>query len=500
MHISAGVSLRLLLFIITLFPIINHAYHVPMKSSISQKHKFRSWVLFSTSTNDTPDEALQELKLQLQKKSRELEQIELEMRALARAVQEKQVPIPSQGFRSKSEGVGADVIGSDGQAVPPSAIKLAFKNFRKELDELLQRSSHPNNVMLDPELVAFRNKLSALVLDNAKIWKREKSRKPIQAPLVLKIPYYVLCAALDVCFEGRPISRLYFLESVARIPYFSYITMLHTYETLGWWRRNTEQKRIHFAEEMNELNHLLIMEYLGGDQEWSVRFLAQHSSIVYYFVLIGLWVISPSLAYGFSELIESHAVDTYAEFAESNREILQSMSVPQSARDYWESADLYIFDEFQSQRVKGSRRPVLNNLYDVFCTIRDDEAEHVATMRACQDPEVMVKSPNTEAAILLAAAAALSLTSLGSAAEQLGLGDLSGDLKESIDAMMEAASGTSDSVGAAAADTTLFSTSEESIEDLATAAATTRATGSTVIVDSLIKLLEKLATFLRMLL
>ena len=34
----------------------------------------------------------------------------------------------------------------------------------------------------------------------------------------------------------------------------------------GWWRRSTETKRIHFAEELNEYNHLLIMESLGGDQ------------------------------------------------------------------------------------------------------------------------------------------------------------------------------------------------------------------------------------------
>lgn len=34
----------------------------------------------------------------------------------------------------------------------------------------------------------------------------------------------------------RPIQRFWFLEMVARMPYFSYITMLHLYETFGWWR------------------------------------------------------------------------------------------------------------------------------------------------------------------------------------------------------------------------------------------------------------------------
>lgn len=36
-------------------------------------------------------------------------------------------------------------------------------------------------------------------------------------------------------------------------------------------------------------------------------------------------MISPFLAYNFSELIESHAVDTYSEFLETNEELLKSL-------------------------------------------------------------------------------------------------------------------------------------------------------------------------------
>ena len=120
------------------------------------------------------------------------------------------------------------------------------------------------------------------------------------SPLVLKVPYYALCFALDMFFDGRPIDRFWFLETVARVPYFSYTTMLHAYETLGWWRLGAVAKRIHFAEEWNEYHHLLIMESLGGDRRWITRFLAGHSAVVYFFVLSGLWLISPSLAYNFS--------------------------------------------------------------------------------------------------------------------------------------------------------------------------------------------------------
>ncbi len=133
-------------------------------------------------------------------------------------------------------------------------------------------------------------------------------------------------------------------------------------------------------------------------------------------------------------------MDTYAEFAESNKEILQSMDAPPIAKEYYEAADMYVFDEFQTGRspisaekvehhyhyyyyhhyyyypitdkrfalhaVQIIRRPVITSLYDVVCNIRDDEQEHVNTMAQCQDPQVLVQSPNTEAAIFSATLAA----------------------------------------------------------------------------------------------
>lgn len=81
----------------------------------------------------------------------------------------------------------------------------------------------------------------------------------------------------------------------------------------------------------------------------------------------------------------------------------------------------YVFDEFQTSREKGSRRPRVDTLYDVFCNIRDDEGEHVATMSACQDPQVLVQSPNTEAALAVAAVAAALA---GSYLSSSGLPDL----------------------------------------------------------------------------
>lgn len=379
------------------------------------------------------------LLLQFAAKTQELGQIEHQLRALASDTTSPQGPPPA--FQCyKDDPPRMTKTNYAGNNVPPSAIYLSVFSFQKELAALLQRGSI-TAVPDSPELVDFEDKINSLQLSNEAIWAREKARLPInKAPLLLQVPYYILCFLLDALFKGRPIARLFYLETVARMPYFAYISCLHLYETLGWWRRSTQQKRIHFAEEINEFNHLLVMESLGGSRTWSVRFLAQHSSIAYFFILVFMWLCSPSLAYGFSELIEGHAVDTYSEFVEANRATLEGMAVPQCARDYWEGADLYLFDEFQSQRAKGSRRPVLLSLYDVFCTIRDDEAEHVNTMRACADSDEIVQSPNNEAAVLLLAAAAVLGSQL--AAE----GGFDGALQDTLTSALESGGGLAEGI------------------------------------------------------
>lgn len=292
--------------------------------------------------------------------------------------------------------------------VPGSLQEMGFENFLREGRELLAAIGFKVPLVLrgevgarpperTPEMLARQEQLAKLTLSNKAIWDRENARPPVRAPWVIKGPYYLLCWVLDVLFDGRPIARFWLLETVARMPYLSYITMLHLYETLGWWRRSYDARKVHFAEEWNEAHHLLIMESLGGDQKWVDRFCAQHAAIIYYCVLAVLWFLSPTLAYNFSELIEAHAVDTYEQFVEENEEALRELPPPRVAKQYYESADLYLFDEFQTSRPPGSRRVTVDNLYDVFRNIADDEGEHVATMRQMQDEDVLSRAPNTEA-------------------------------------------------------------------------------------------------------
>ena len=58
----------------------------------------------------------------------------------------------------------------------------------------------------------------------------------------------------------RSFARFWALETVARMPYFAYLSALHLYETLGWWRRS-DYLKIHFLQTWNEQHHLLIMYF-----------------------------------------------------------------------------------------------------------------------------------------------------------------------------------------------------------------------------------------------
>ena len=219
----------------------------------------------SLSTSTSMHNKLEQLKAERNGLQQQLTAIEIAVKQLETAVlkrdNETGIIRGSYDYGFSSQSNGCDDINSrnsQGGAVPASALVLALSNFNRELKNLvndLTTSSYDRTkVSLQDEAV---KKLSMLQLSNAAIWEREESRPPVKAPWIIKAPYLFLCVLLDTLFDGAPIERFYFLETVARMPYFSYITMLHAYETLGWWRRSTEAKRVHFAEEYNEFNHLV---------------------------------------------------------------------------------------------------------------------------------------------------------------------------------------------------------------------------------------------------
>jgi len=206
-----------------------------------------------------------------------------------------------------------------------------------------------------------------------------------------KIAIGLVKAFLLAYYGDRPYARFAALETIARVPYFSYTSVLHLYETLGWHKKK-QYIQLHFAESWNELHHLLIMEELGGSKEFSDRIVAQVIAIAYYWIVVLAYMIAPAYAYNLNKNVESHAYDTYNAFLNDNEAMLKKEPAPQVAKDYYERGDLTLFDAFHSYQLdangaktENSRRPTITNLYDVFYNIREDEKEHCETMVRLED-------------------------------------------------------------------------------------------------------------------
>lgn len=221
------------------------------------------------------------------------------------------------------------------------------------------------------------------------------------------VDFFKGCLMLLFKDRKRPYSYFYALETVARVPYFSYTSCLHLWETLGL-RRRKELILMHFSESWNEHHHLLVMEELGGNEHFRDRFVAQHLAFFYYWIVIALYLSSPSTAYNFNFHIESHARETYDNFLREYQEELKGLPVPEAAKQYWGCSDLECtggsealmratvdsasVGTWRNEAAFFSPAPKVSqmaNLYDVFERIRDDEEEHAVMMlQLSRDPNL----------------------------------------------------------------------------------------------------------------
>jgi len=182
-------------------------------------------------------------------------------------------------------------------------------------------------------------------------------------------------------------ARFYVLETVARVPYFAYLSVMHLRETFGSRvPGDKDRMRTHYAEADNELHHLLIMESLGGNSSIVDRTLAQTMAFGYYWYVTLVYAVDEQAAYHLSELIEDHAFNTYDTFLEKNEAALKTMPVPAIARKYYEEENPFLFDLFctvvepETEPFAIANRPKLQSLYDVFVNVRNDEREHWKTL------------------------------------------------------------------------------------------------------------------------
>ncbi|MEW6493328.1 MAG: alternative oxidase [Cyanobacteriota bacterium] len=196
-------------------------------------------------------------------------------------------------------------------------------------------------------------------------------------------------------YRDRWYARFYVLETIARVPYFAYVSVLHLYESLGYWDKS-DWLKVHFAESWNELHHLRIAEALGGGERGIDRWISRIGVLVYYWILVFVYMIAPKSAYYFNQLVEERAYHTYDTFLNEYEDWLKTQPAPEVAVTYYCTGNLYMFDEFQIFNSPTPRRPKIENLYDVFLCIRNDEKEHIETMKFCQQPdaEQILKSPD----------------------------------------------------------------------------------------------------------
>jgi ubiquinol oxidase len=244
-------------------------------------------------------------------------------------------------------------------------------------------------------------RVDELVISDEAVSQREKKRDRetgylTRAPWLSRQTYLVSCRVIEAVFRNRPIARFWFLEMIARVPYFSYLSVLHLYESLDLVHV-TELRRDHFLEEWNEMHHLLIMQSLGGDARWFDRFLAYHVSMIYYWALVALYLFAPAVSYNFGELLEKHAFDTYAVFVDENEKLLRSLPAPAIAQQYYQHGERFYFRPDTSAEADPRKsHAVIETLYDVFANIRDDEGEHVKMMEYCQSDIVRKRLRATE--------------------------------------------------------------------------------------------------------
>ncbi len=125
----------------------------------------------------------------------------------------------------------------------------------------------------------------------------------------------VTISIIDFLYRDLPIQRFWVLETIARAPYFAFVSVLHLKESLGL--RDLSHYYLmkeHFAQTLNETEHLIEMEHRGGADRWVDRFFAYHLVLIYYWIMVVYYLINPVFAYHLNAGIEYHATETYLDY------------------------------------------------------------------------------------------------------------------------------------------------------------------------------------------
>jgi ubiquinol oxidase len=124
---------------------------------------------------------------------------------------------------------------------------------------------------------------------------------------------------IDFLYRGRDFQRFWVLEEIARAPYFAFLSVLHLRESLGL--RGPEHLYLmkeHFAQTINETEHLEYMESRDGNRYWIDRAFARHLVLIYYWINVAYYWLAPRSAYHLSYEVEIHAAETYGKYLAIN--------------------------------------------------------------------------------------------------------------------------------------------------------------------------------------
>ena len=123
-------------------------------------------------------------------------------------------------------------------------------------------------------------------------------------------------AIIDFLYQGRDFQRFSVLEVIAIALYFSFISVLHSRESLGLrGEDHIYLMKEHFYQALNETEHLEEMELREGNKYWIDRFFAKHLVLVYYWIMVGYYLLDPTNAYDINMKIEKHAFETYTKYS-----------------------------------------------------------------------------------------------------------------------------------------------------------------------------------------
>ena len=129
----------------------------------------------------------------------------------------------------------------------------------------------------------------------------------------------ITVSIIDSLYRGRDYQRFWVLEEIARAPYFAFLSVLHLRESLGL--RGPEHLYLmkeHFAQTINETEHLEYMESRDGNRYWIDRAFARHLVLIYYWVNVAYYWVAPRSAYHLSYEVEIHAAETYGKYLAIN--------------------------------------------------------------------------------------------------------------------------------------------------------------------------------------